>query len=165
MKTGKDVRPHHYEFAHRALPQMMFGSVDENLGYLIEKPDQFIAHLWFFVGKKLVERGQEAVPGPAPTVLKRPIGRGQLWVIELPKPEAMAEALFVGIVPLRPQGTPDERLAYFTLEYSFDLETHEQYFILCSWTAAGTHRNHGLKVEPTVEGFCKAVLDFFTPRN
>ncbi|MFZ5446780.1 MAG: hypothetical protein ACOZQL_42730 [Myxococcota bacterium] len=165
MKTGKDVRPQHYQFAHIALPQVMFGSVDENLGYLLKQPQQFIEHLWFFIGRKLTEGGEPTVEGPAPTVLRRPIGRGEMWIIELPRPEAMAEALFVGLVPLAAQGAPDQRLAYFTLEYSFDLETKEDYFILCSWTADGKHHNHGLKVTPTVEAFSRAVLDLFSPKN
>lgn len=165
MKTGKDVRPHHYEFAHAALPQVMFGSIDENLGYLLKEPQRFIEHLWFFVGKKLEARGQPTVPGPAPTVTRRPIGRGDIFVVQLPAPEAMAEALFAGIVPLAPQGTPDQRLAYFTLEYSFDLETQAPFFVLCAWSSEGTHRNYGLAVEPTLEAFCSAVLSLFTPRS
>jgi hypothetical protein len=165
MKTGKDVRPHHYEFAHRALPQMLFASIDENLGYLIDAPQKFIDHLWGFVGRKVAQRGQVALSGAGPRVERLALNPGVMWVVELPPCEAMAEALYVGIVPIRPQGTPDERLAIFTLEYSFDLTTHEQYYVLCRWTAGGSHQNCGLKVPANVAAFSEAVVQQLRARN
>lgn len=165
MKTGKDVRRHHYEFAHRALPSVMFGHIDENLGYLVDKAQPFIDNLWNFVGKKVTERGQTAIAGAGPRVERLSLNPGAMWVVTMPPCEAMAEALYVGIVPMRPSGTPDERMGVFTLEYSFDLGTHEQYYVLCRWTAGGMHQNLGLKVEPNVAAFSSAVLNALRAPN
>lgn len=158
MKTGRDVRPQHYEFAHRAMPQVMFAHLDENLGYLVDAPQQFIDHLWGFVGKKVAERGQQPLAGPGPRIQRVALNPGVMWVIEMPPPEAMAEALYLAIVPLRPQGSPGERLAFYTLEFGNDLQTGAPYHVLCNWTAEGAHNNSGWTVEPTVPAFTQAVL-------
>ena len=163
MKTGRDVRQHHYQFAHRALPSMLFGAIDENLGYLLQQPERFVAHVWGFVGKKLAAQGSPIVEGPGPTVQRVALKPGTMWALELPKPEAMAEALYVGIVPLRPEGTPDERLAYFTLEWSFDLDMKESYYILGRWMSDGLHVNLRLKVAPDLASFVASVRNQLIP--
>jgi hypothetical protein len=52
-----EPRRHHYDFAHRALPQLAFGNVDRFLADLESNPTKLVTGIWAFVGQKVAGMG------------------------------------------------------------------------------------------------------------
>src|SRR5438309_2103817 len=75
--AGGPPRAHHYQFAHRALPQVAFQDADRFLGELGGSGGAaLLNHLWGFVGERVRENGQPTLPAllPPPAVCHLELG-------------------------------------------------------------------------------------------
>jgi hypothetical protein len=173
----------HYHFAHRWLPVYAKSDPVRFFGYFQrgeQEPAKFIQARW-----QIMERELKLISPPPPgqlaTVIRRvsdlqmwvefpstaaPSGEGSprfpIAVVQMPVPEFMTHAYFVGIVlvPGEPGGAepakPQARV--FTLE---KIEQHPSDGRLCEWIITApetTHRNYGTQVPATREAFIKAVF-------
>ena len=161
-----EVRRHHYDFAHRALPQIAFGNVDRFLFDLDHDATRLLNGVWGFVGQKLAEAGLEVMADALPPVHHSQVHGHSVWIATLPLPRATTEAALIAFVrPARKGGTKDEQLQYFTLEFGRDMVTGEPYHVLCHWSSDGAHHNSGELVAPTTDGLLAALTTRLTPKS
>jgi hypothetical protein len=152
-------RPHHYQFAHRALPQVAFQDADRFLGELGGTGGAaLLNHLWGFVGERVRESGQPTLAAllPPPTVCHLELGTA--YVVTLPPALASPEAHLVAFValPREPGAAVDDWLRYFTLELGQSLEG-KPYTVLAAWNSEGTHLNFGPGPAARVDDFAAAL--------
>lgn len=152
-----EVRRHHYDFAHRALPQIAFGNVERFLFDLDHEPTRLLNGIWAFVGQKLTEAGEAPLDAVLAQVHRTTINGATAWIAALPPPIATTEAALIAFVRGKKGGTPDERLQYFTVEFGRGLQAAAAYYVLCRWNAAGEHLNSGELLEPDVEALTVAL--------
>ena len=159
----------HYTFAHVALRQIAFDDPLTFLGVLAS-PDamRFLAD----VLRQVREHCKDVEPladfsVEEVTVHKRRIGRFPCAIIEMPPPQEVPEAFFVGAVLLvDPTQEIDESkgvdLHYYTLEKGAVFEGVPR-TVLCEWTADGSHLNFGFGPPPTVDAFFGVLEEWWGP--
>ena len=157
-------RQHHYQFAHRALPQFGLAGVAQTLD-ILKTPmgGPFLIDIWDKVGQDLPKQERLPPSGLACSSHQTADGRSVI-VVALPPPEEMTEAWFVAFLRV-----PEERrlmifkspatLRCFTLEKGVNLEDGAQRTVLCEWTRDGNHMNFGDGPSPTVEAFVAAIAN------
>jgi hypothetical protein len=154
----------HYEFAHTALPTVMFHNPARTLSVL-NGPDakRFVHDLWVYAGERMPPENQRPADGLAVTV-GRAGNSGVIATVRMPPPRKSPEAYPVAIVAefADPAAPSFDRLAYvryFTLEHGHDIVTGRPCTILGEWTHHGTHHNFGPGPTGDTEAFVEAVLD------
>lgn len=160
-----EVRRHHYDFAHRAIPQIAFGNVDRFLFDLDHDATRLLNGIWGFVGQKLREAGLPTLEATLAPVQRLQLQERSVWIATLPTARATTEAALIAFVRGPKGGSTDEQLQYFTLEYGRDLQTGTPYHVLCQWNSEGNHLNSGDVLPPTVEALAAALSARLTPRT
>lgn len=130
-------RPHHYEFAHRAMPSITLNP-DVDLARLAQD-DRLQAALhqtWTKIGESHPEVDRLSADGLACGLVD--IAGSRALVLSFPQPSHMAEVFSAVVAPLDP---PSAR-RYFTLELSWDYATKQPGTVIGEWGPAG-HTNFG----------------------
>jgi hypothetical protein len=170
-------REHHYAFAHRALPECLFGDAIRMVAAVLSDNSQALLHaLWDRVGEDL-DAAERLSPEGVGWELRR-LGDGAILIVSLPIPCKMPEAYFVAglLRPAGPAGTesdepPEVSVRVFTLELTepgkyaseayleelLEAQAAGTHAVLCEWTHDGQHLNYGGPVPPTVDDFIAAI--------
>jgi hypothetical protein len=148
MTETLDPRPHYYNFAHLALPELFTRDADKLMRSLAENGNGFLNYLWDSVGK---------YEGTAITVDEHIrvelIEKGSLKIafIELPKPERPTEAWFAA-----PVFDPIAGISrYFTLELGITGDGKATAY-LGEWRTV-QHLNWGVVHTASKVAFLKAI--------
>jgi len=113
-------RPHHFEFAHAAVPEFAYRGRQRFLDALARRPGEYANHLWQYVGDILRQQGEEPMELHNPlSVEKRAVGGLCCYVIHMPEPRAVPEAVLVVIVYREGEGAA-ESLAVYTVDKSYE---------------------------------------------
>lgn len=134
---GDKPRPHHYEFAHRAVPRIALDPrVDLAAIARQGRLDAALRATWAAAGGR--RDASDRVPddglaGELVEVAGRPA-----VLVTFPVAVHAAEAFFALVAPLEP---PESR-RYLTLEFSWDLVTGQPATVIGEWRA-GSHVNLG----------------------
>ncbi len=160
MEDDDMPRPHHYAFAHRALPAM--GAEPSYIAALLEPQhaQRILDALLNDVGRSCREHEEPEVPRDGLRGLPTTIGGHRAIIVQLPPVQRPAEAHFVALVEVR---QPNALLFFarkpvircFTLEHGHDLDGSTR-TVLCEW-AGGRHGNLGTGPEASVAGFGRAI--------
>lgn len=150
-------RPHHYEFAHRAVPAVLLDPALDLTRYVrkIGRLQKSLTATW-----NAVAAGQprdERIPSAGLTVEARSVGSTDGLLITLPPALRPAEAHFALVVPL--ERRVERR--YLTLEVGWDDVDERPYTVLGEWTTGG-HHNLGHGPPPDAGLFVDAVAGLTT---
>jgi hypothetical protein len=130
-------RPHHYEFAHRALPGIAFSPrVDLAALADADRLDSALRATWAAVGERCGEADRlpdDGLQGELVEVAGQPA-----VLVTFPMANHAAEAFFAVVAPLDP---PESR-RYLTLEFSWNVVTGHPTTVIGEWRA-GSHLNLG----------------------
>ncbi len=146
-------RRHHYEFAHRVLPELAL-QPDIDLGAMAAADllDAALRSAWSDIGKLVPEaerlppdglHGELADLGGIPGVL-----------ITMPPAVRTTEAHLAALAPC----DPPERRRYFVVEHSWTAEG-EPATVLGEWTRDHSHLNLGPGPAPNAEAFAEALRE------
>ena len=159
---GEEPRPHHYQFAHLALPALA-GRQSRFLFVALGRPDaqSFLIDLWQNVAETLPEEDRLAPDGL--NCLCRRHGNYVIDLIVLPPPVGITEAYFTALVfgPITNMETENLPVLYYTLEQGFNFITGEKRTVLGEWKidseGTGSHYNLGDGPDPDPEAFMKKI--------
>lgn len=156
-------RDHHYLFAHRTLPQLVFRKTDDFLAAVVERGAEPLQALWQWLAEQLeppaVAVASDGLAGEVMTL----DGVGLAVLFTLPPPACPTEAYFTAAVLQTPSDAspepPEPVVRYLTLERTVAIpgNVRSEPTVIGEWTAEGTHRNHGAGPEPTRQGFIGAI--------
>ena len=153
-------RPHHYEFAHRALRFLYESDPDYFIQlYASSSAISFMRVLWGKMCDRLAEHGIEP-PGYGVERASTHVFEAHgipVVVIEMPTALAPAEAIFVALFK-GADGVPH----YHTLELGVNVMTGEAMTVACSWSE-DMHLNHGEGPEPTFSAYREWLEEFIAP--
>ena len=147
-------RQHHYNFAHKRLPELVFKFRDSFLSLLKKNGDGYLKDIWYQLGSTLAREEQLTADGLTLTFFEDKCYFGA--VITLPKALFRTEVHMVALVAERVSGsilsddTSDleyRNLRYFTLEHSGQT-TGKAGTTLGEWTYL---RHSGYGVGPAVD--------------
>jgi hypothetical protein len=144
-----DPRPHHYEYAHRTLPNIVH-RIGAGLVHNAEDRDltPALVDLWSEIGLGLPEEqrldpaGLSATYEPGPPV--------PMVIITMPPAYHMVEAHFAAIVAIA------DKVRYLVLEESWSPLQDRRATVIGEWAADG-HFNLGLGPPPQRQAFLEAV--------
>jgi hypothetical protein len=151
----REPRRHHYEFAHRALPALLFTQEDKTLSLLENDGYSFLKDLWIEVGEIVQEDGHSVIEYKDLELSKEKIDNTKIYVAKLPIPVGLTEAYFVAIVE------KENEIKYFTLELTVAQMCggRSDATILGEWTSDHQHLNYGCGPKPLKEDFIRAVIE------
>jgi hypothetical protein len=130
-------RPHHYEFAHRALPGIAFNPRVDLAGLAdAARLDSALRATWSAVGERRGEADRLPDDGLQAELVQ--VAGETALLVTFPTANHAAEAFFAMIAPLDP---PESR-RYLTLEFSWNVVTGHPATVIGEWRA-GSHLNHG----------------------
>jgi hypothetical protein len=167
-QEGLSARRHHYFFAHRGLPELLWQQSTPVLEALIgPEADAFLRDYWEHVGNQLEEAERLEPEGLTCRVCELADGY-RAAVITLPPAERCPEAHLAAVVfrpPQRRTPTPKTEpvLRYFTLERGLDLLGEGPRTVLCEWKREGAHLNFGAGPEASVRSFADSLQRFLEP--
>ncbi|HSH01982.1 MAG TPA: hypothetical protein VLL52_05630 [Anaerolineae bacterium] len=157
-------RPHHYFFAHDYLrwychrdPARLFAILSS------DAQAKFIEFAWEQVCREQDRHEKSTLTAADINVYTFYLGPHPTILIQMPEAQAVAEAIMVAIVLLKPEGTEiDESTSidyrYFTLELGFDVETNNQYTVFCEWRE-NQHSNMGEGPQANIQSFTQTVAN------
>ena len=140
-------RPHHYEFAHRALPAIAF-SPRVDLAALAEaaRLDSALHATWAAAGERCAAADRLPDDGLHAELVEA-AGKPAV-LVTFPAANHAAEAFFAVIAPVDP---PESR-RYLTLEFSWDVVSGIPTTVIGEWRA-GSHFNLGPGPEAAKSAF------------
>ena len=150
-----ELRLHHYTFAHRILPQIVFDDPDAFFEVMSAGHSAAaLEALWHRVGE---QTGQPVITPqdvPALSVWTHEF-LGRLGVVVgLPEPRGMTEAWYIAVISdNRSIGEP---WRYLVFENTDRIDENPR-AILCEWFADGSRQNHRQTDTPTFENMVGAV--------
>lgn len=140
-------RPHHYLFAHRALPVAAPGLAPRARSLVLQgRLNDGLLGLWNRVGDDVAP--DDRLPGNGLRGALRDAGGTEVVLVTMPRAEHMTEAHFAAVVLSEP-------LRYLVLEHSWTTEDRPC-TVLGEWEE-GKHLNLGPGPEPTEDAFLAAV--------
>ena len=153
--------PHHYTLAHMAFrgfcsqdPLAFFGVMGS------PQRDSLIQELWRQVCENCEGEGTPDFDISEVDVITCRVKDYPCMVIQMPEPQEIGEAHFVGIVlhtDINSTELPENpEFAYLTLEKGQDEEAQACTY-LCTWTLDDQHINYGQGPEPTLDNFVKQL--------
>jgi len=150
-------RPHHYEFAHRALRRIAFNpQVDlaalGHAGHL----DGCLRATWAAVGERQGEPDRLPDYGLHGELVE--IAGKSAVLVTLPVANHAAEARFAVIAPL----CPPESRRYLTLEFSWNIVTDHPTTMIGEWRADGHHLNLGPGPDAVKSAFLAKVQELLS---
>jgi len=146
-----DPRGHHYYFAHRYLPYLLFTDTDNIRERLEKNGEEYLKWLWTRCGRRVSEAERIATDGLGIS-LKRPEPDVTVIIIRYPAPQGITETYFTALVFW------GDKVAYMTLEYGWDSKAACGRTVLGEWDSEGTHHNYGTGPEPSEEAFLRSIL-------
>ena len=161
----KQPRPHHYEFAHRAIREIAFHDPVMFLAVAASpKANEFLEDIL-----KLVEENRtDATSKPdftATDIHLYPtcIGAYPCAILEMPEPEGTTEAFFTAFVVLADlaegqEGLENAEARYFTLEKGFHIDGNPR-TVLGEWRKDGSHLNYGDGPLPLLTHFSQRIAE------
>jgi hypothetical protein len=159
-RAGEDVRRcQHDSFVHRALRDLAFRDPEACLwAFRSRDARAYLQALWDHVTAEC-GAGDPALSAEQIRLYELTLAGFPCIVVEMPEPEARAEAHFVALVFRtasvgRIEVADEPAVLYWTLERR-DRKGDTR---LCEWRADGTHRDHGKGPDPTLEAFLAAVV-------
>jgi hypothetical protein len=130
-------RPHHYQFAHRALPAISRNpQVDLAALARSGRLNGALRATWTAVGERLQEPDRLSGDGLHGELAD--LAGEQAIVVTLPPARHATEAFFAVITPLDPL----QARRYLTLEFSWNVVTSQPATVVGEWQA-DRHINHG----------------------
>lgn len=147
----------HYMFAHTAIPTLVFTRTEALLTVFETKGQAFIEDLWASVAEVAEKQGQSPIDKTGLRFSKEKRDDINIYLIELPKPRAIAEAFFGGVAQ------KDKMVKYFTLELAAKMMNDgcDTATVLGGWTTDHKHQNYGCGPKPEREEFIKAICKNF----
>ncbi|MBI4617244.1 MAG: hypothetical protein HY720_26765 [Planctomycetes bacterium] len=157
-----DVRRHHYDFAHRVLPQLVHRAPREFLEAVRREGDLFLKRVWENAGSGLPLAERLPPSGLAAWVERA--ADSEVVLVALPEPDGATEAHFVAAVVLPAKkgwfGKGKEGARYLTLERTEEADG-EVATALGEWEIGSRgeaiHRNHGTGPRPERAAFLAAI--------
>lgn len=156
-------RQQHYYFAHVYLRER----TEQNAQFLVEKlreesATKYLSFLWVSRGYDTKADEDLFIPADGLECIPVEIDDEHYGVIvQLPKPERMAEAYFVAIIVKNEDNSDFYR--YFTLEFSKNRDG-TNCTVLGEWNG-GSHANYGNGGIPLIDNFVEALKRFFQNRG
>ena len=130
-----EPRPGHYEFAHRLLPILVLERWEEvRPTFQDGSATERLRTVWGTIRARQADAKE--VSGEAISVAPVVVGGEPAFLVRLPEPKGVTEALFA-IVPDRPAPT-----RYFVLELGQQVQDGQPRWVLCEWQD-GRHLNEG----------------------
>jgi hypothetical protein len=174
--VSDNSRTLHYLFAHRVLPDLAFEDPLQFMA-ILAAPDaeQKLHELWMTVGRTLAEGqgGARQVPSSEGLSVTRTRLAGRACaVIEMPRPEAEAEAYYVAAVldhnldqsrAAPPEAKP--QLFYYTLEKATSLSDGSDRTMLSRWSSKTDHASLGDGPPAETKAFLEAVEGMVTEQT
>lgn len=149
-------RQHHYRFAHKVLPGLLFKNLEPfRSAALAGRADPGLQRLWEDVAKPT---GADSDGSRSIRAVVHECAGRSVVLVTLPQPEHAAEAHFIGIVLDRDDPT---FLRYVVLEHSWDTQSQPR-TVLGEWTRDGSDINFGDGPQPTESEFVAIVCERFT---
>jgi hypothetical protein len=149
-------RPHHYEFAHRALPGIAFSPrVDLAALAGAARLDSALHATWAAVGERCA--GADRLPDDGLHGELADAAGKPAVLVTFPAANHAAEAFFAVIAPLDP---PESR-RYLTLELSWNVVSGRPATVIGEWRA-GSHFNLGPGPEADKPAFLASVQRLLT---
>ncbi len=143
------THPHHFDFSHNAVPQLAFNDPEmlaDNLGL---DADGVFTGLWNYVGTLLEENKMQRLTDSI-TVSKRKLITGpDVWVVEMPKPQAEHESYFCAIAQ-----QSKSKLWAFALDKGSGTSLIFKVYQKDKETVA-----HGFSGEPSISTFLMAIQE------
>lgn len=158
--SGPRARPHHYLFAHRALPAVVFQRPDRFVDLMrSSEAEEILSGLWQQVGERVdaAERRSRLRPDGL-TVSLHLFGGEAYPIITLPPAERTVEGIYVAVGASR--DAPEE-YRYFILERSETSRPDQLIGVLCEWFADGSRRNYEWAMPGDLETFRRAIVEVF----
>jgi hypothetical protein len=160
------VREHHYGFAHRELPGLIWGNPELYVSIFFDfEPDanktlpallDFLHESWEAFGIELPP--EERLPSNGLDVVRLNLASGyQLVVITMPPAKQVAEAHMIAIAFRPEQHKEKSILRYFTLELGTSTKPDAASTMLCEWTQDRAHLTYDQGPPVEINAFCKAV--------
>ena len=151
-------RRHHYDFAHRLLPQLVRTEPDRLIDTLAsENGEEFLRYLWRVTEERL--QPADRLPfGLTRTIARLPSGQIAV-VLGMPAPEAVTEAHLVAVV-----SGPERIVRYFTLEHGITFPEEHPRTVFCEWTDT-SHLNYGDGPAPEIPAFLDHIEAHMAPRQ
>jgi hypothetical protein len=144
---GDKPRPHHYDFAHRAVPGIALDPrVDLAALSREDRLDAALQATWAAVGDR--RDAAERLPDEGLTGELVEVAGQSAVLVTFPVAIHAAEAFYALVAPLEP---PESR-RYLTLEFSWDVVTSNPTTVIGEWRAGG-HVNLGLGPEAAASAF------------
>jgi hypothetical protein len=148
---GDKPRPHHYEFAHRAVPRIAFDPRFDPLAMAREhRLDAALRATWAAIGER--RDAADRLPDEGLTGELVEVAGQSAVLVTFPVAKHAAEAFFALVAPLEP---PESR-RYLTLEFSWNVVTDHPTTVIGEWHA-GSHVNHGPGPEAARSTFLTSV--------
>lgn len=154
-EDGENLQPrdHHYLFAHRVLPGLVFAEPSRFAQIMIGQGEAFLMQVWGMIPEQfgLAERVEPAGLGYSLALAEDATG---MITVRLPPPRAVTEAHMVAVV----FGPKDQDPArYFTLELGYSLDDRPR-TVLGEWAQGGElHANFGDGPSPEEGAFRAAI--------
>ena len=146
-RFGNDApRPHHYEFAHRALPAVAARFAADVAAWRTGDLDGLLRHLWAEAGERLPEPDRLDPDGLRGEVVE--VAGHDAILVTLPPATSTAEAHFVALVAAAPPRV-------VTLEYTLNVDDSVA-TVLGEWHGGG-HVNRGEGPPPDRDAFLAVV--------
>jgi len=153
-RHGAKPRDWHVTFVQRSLREVVFEQTEKLLNALSDpaRIDRIPAAIMRRVAQDMALSDEELQPHAAGIrVYKRMLGMLELFVFEMPHPQAPGESRFAGVVNAY---TMSPRMHYFTLERLAGPE-----YALLGRDVAGSQQRIGGNFQPTLNAFVDAVAD------
>ncbi len=158
----EEYGPHHYVLAHIALRQACFANP---FGFFAcmgaDRRKAFLDSLWNQIRNNCDKDNPPSFSIEDVKITTTSINNFPFLLIQMPEPQKIPEAYFVGIVLKiqlneldRPPDKPEVR--YFTLERGIELETKNARTVLCEWQH-DEHLNFGDGPEVNPKSFIEEI--------
>lgn len=154
--TASSPRPHHYRFAYRWMPMLVFGSPLSREACHSTK--QQLLQSWTIAGQEMAKGDIDSPNGLDAEVLPF-TPEADLLLITMPTPRRNTEAYFIGIISPRPHDV--KRIRYFILSHSNANELHGGGSEGCIREITADGKNFRAKdfVEPFKDDFIAAIRE------
>jgi len=148
LKDTGNERIQHYKFTHEVLKDMFFEDRDTLISQVL-KSEGGLRGLWHDVDKFYTENYEVAgLDGSEIKVEAKEFEDTLFIVLQLPKPQLMAEAYFIGLIISRNNSVNGR---FITLEYGLDEDDLDCTY-LCEWEKE-IHSNYGEGSRPEINLF------------
>lgn len=156
-------RGHHYVFAHKLMPSLLFADPVNFLTMFSADPQRFLLQQWKSVHNLLGTDVRYITPAGLSGEVRTLRGDTTIALITLPRPVFPPEAFFVAAVYRTHHDPLFTLVNFFALELSIP-DDGKARTIFGEWTVLQDHKNYGDGGTPTVDRFWERVSEMVTKR-